>query len=53
MIGSHTDPAFQGKLIEKYMALPNKIWDAIIQQASQVSSSYFFAFWKIKCNFTT
>lgn len=34
MIGSHTDETIQKDAIEKYMALPNRIWDIIIDQAA-------------------
>lgn len=37
MIGSHTDSAIQRKAIENYMALPNRVWDAIIEEAAKVS----------------
>lgn len=37
MISSHTDDTIQKDSIEKYMALPNRIWDAIIEQAAKVS----------------
>ncbi|XP_035225153.1 exportin-1-like, partial [Stegodyphus dumicola] len=35
MIGAQTDQAVQEHLIEKYMSLPNEVWDAIIQQATK------------------
>ena len=38
MIGAQTDQAVQEHLIEKYMLLPNQVWDSIIQQATKVSS---------------
>jgi hypothetical protein len=37
MIGAQTDQAVQEHLIEKYMLLPNQVWDSIIQQATKVS----------------
>lgn len=36
MIGAQTDQAVQEHLIEKYMLLPNQVWDSIIQQATKV-----------------
>lgn len=41
MIGSHTDENIQKDAIEKYMALPNRIWDVIIDQAANVSYCSF------------
>lgn len=38
MIGAQTDQTVQEQLIEKYMLLPNQVWDSIIQQATKVSS---------------
>lgn len=38
MIGAQTDQTVQEHLIEKYMLLPNQVWDSIIQQATKVSS---------------
>ncbi|KAG7260826.1 hypothetical protein CRUP_011793 [Coryphaenoides rupestris] len=35
MIGAQTDQAVQEHLIEKYMMLPNQVWDSIIQQATK------------------
>uniref|UniRef100_T1DC64 Exportin-1 n=1 Tax=Cupiennius salei TaxID=6928 RepID=T1DC64_CUPSA len=35
MIGSHTDSSIQRKAIENYMALPNRVWDAIIEEAAK------------------
>lgn len=35
MISAQTDQAAQELLIEKYMALPNQVWDSIINQATQ------------------
>lgn len=34
MISAQTDPESQELLIEKYMALPNQVWDQVISQAS-------------------
>ncbi len=36
MISAQTDQVAQEHLIEKYMALPNQVWDTIINQATQV-----------------
>ena len=41
MIGAQTDPTAQEHLLEKYMALPNQVWDSIISQATQVTTSDF------------
>lgn len=38
MIGAQTDQPAQERLIEKYMELPNAVWDSIINQATQVNS---------------
>ena len=35
MISAQTDHSAQEVLIEKYMALPNQVWDGIINQATQ------------------
>ncbi|KAI1284958.1 Exportin-1 [Halotydeus destructor] len=35
MISAQTDQAVQTKLIEKYMFLPNQVWDDIINQATK------------------
>ena len=40
MISAQTDPTAQEHLLEKYMALPNQVWDSIISQATQVSTTY-------------
>lgn len=40
MIGAQTDQAVQEHLIEKYMLLPNQVWDSIIQQATKVSQQH-------------
>ena len=37
MISAQTDQVQQERLIEKYMALPDQVWDSIINQATQVS----------------
>lgn len=36
MINAQVDGAAQEALIEKYMSLPNQVWDDIISQASKV-----------------
>lgn len=41
MIGAQTDQTVQEHLIEKYMLLPNQVWDSIIQQATKVSFTTF------------
>ena len=35
MINAQTETATQERLIEKYMQLPNQVWDNIITQATQ------------------
>ncbi len=35
----------QERLIEKYMSLPNEIWDTIIQRASVVSTDIVCKTW--------
>lgn len=42
MIGAQTDQAVQEVLIEKYMLLPNQVWDSIIQQATKVKTDHWF-----------
>ena len=37
MISAQVDQLAQEALIEKYMSLPNQVWDDIISQASQVT----------------
>ena len=37
MISAQTESATQERLIEKYMQLPNQVWDSIITQATQAS----------------
>ena len=34
MIGAQTEPEAQEMLIEKYMSLPNQVWDQVIARAS-------------------
>jgi exportin-1 len=36
MISAQVDQVVQELLIEKYMMLPNQVWDDIISQASKV-----------------
>ena len=35
MINAQTENATQERLIEKYMQLPNQVWDNVITQATQ------------------
>ena len=42
MISAQTDPGAQEHLIEKYMALPNQVWDGVINQATQVKSLFWW-----------
>ena len=37
MISAQVDQVIQEHLIEKYMMLPNQVWDDVISQASKVS----------------
>jgi len=39
MISAQTETATQERLIEKYMLLPNQVWDNIITQATQASQT--------------
>lgn len=39
MINAQADTVIQEQLIEKYMLLPNQVWDDIISQASKVCHS--------------
>jgi len=39
MISAQTETTTQERLIEKYMQLPNQVWDNIITQATQASQS--------------
>ena len=43
MINAQTDSGLQEKLIEKYMLLPNQIWDNIISQATKVSLTSWYS----------
>lgn len=36
MISAQVDQVIQEHLIEKYMMLPNQVWDDVISQASKV-----------------
>lgn len=40
MISAQVDTYTQEQLIEKYMLLPNQVWDDIISQASKVRLLY-------------
>jgi exportin-1 len=39
MISAQVDQVIQEHLIEKYMMLPNQVWDDVISQASKVGKS--------------
>ena len=41
MISASNDSQQQEQLIEKYMSLPNQVWDDIINQAAKNVSDYF------------
>lgn len=38
MISAQTDSMAQEHLVEKYMMLPNQVWDGIINRATHVST---------------
>ena len=40
MISAQTETTTQERLIEKFMQLPNQVWDNIITQATQASCSF-------------
>jgi hypothetical protein len=40
MISAQVDQVMQEHLIEKYMMLPNQVWDDIISQASKVRTLF-------------
>lgn len=42
MISAQADTVVQEQLIEKYMLLPNQVWDDIISQASKVCHNLRF-----------
>ena len=48
MISASNDSQQQEQLIEKYMSLPNQVWDDIINQAAKNVSTKFpyIVFWK-------
>lgn len=48
MINAQADTVIQEQLIEKYMLLPNQVWDDIISQASKVCYNLFVNFQKKK-----
>lgn len=50
MIGAQTDQTVQEHLIEKYMLLPNQVWDSIIQQATKVSFECFVGLFVLSLN---
>ena len=50
MIGAQGDQTAQEHLIQKYMSLPNQVWDSIITQATQVQKTPQ-GFTKIRCWF--
>jgi exportin-1 len=39
MVSAQSDSLAQNRLIEKYMSLPNELWDSIVQRATAVTSS--------------
>lgn len=46
MISAQADTVVQEQLIEKYMLLPNQVWDDIISQASKVCCNMCYIFKK-------
>jgi len=46
MISAQADTVIQEQLIEKYMLLPNQVWDDIISQASKVCITRYIKFFK-------
>lgn len=46
MISAQADTVMQEQLIEKYMLLPNQVWDDIISQASKVCHNMRYTFKK-------
>jgi len=46
MISAQADTVIQEQLIEKYMLLPNQVWDDIISQASKVCIKRYIKFFK-------
>jgi len=44
MISAQVDQVVQEILIEKYMMLPNQVWDDIISQASKVRECFELAY---------
>lgn len=49
MISAQVDSVLQENLIEKYMLLPNQVWDDIIGQAAKVIHNFFsMSFMKLK-----
>lgn len=40
MISAQVDQVVQEQLIEKYMYLPNQVWDDVISQASKVRNFF-------------
>lgn len=43
MISAQTDAGIQEQLIEKYMALPNQVWDDIISQGNKKDKFIFIS----------
>lgn len=41
MLSAQTDENVQERLIDKYMLLPNQVWDDIINQATKVCLSSY------------
>lgn len=53
MINAQADTVIQEQLIEKYMLLPNQVWDDIISQASKVCYNLFVNFQKKRIHYNT
>jgi exportin-1 len=50
MISAQTDAPTQEQLIEKYMHLPNIVWDSIILQATNVKIMIFYFILELNLN---
>lgn len=48
MISAQLDSVMQEHLIEKYMLLPNQVWDDIISQAAKVLNSHLPNYFEVK-----
>lgn len=53
MISAQADTVIQEQLIEKYMLLPNQVWDDIISQASKVNHNTWYTLKKKRNGYFT